>query len=94
LVQEDQRTDFAVLSRCKIHNPYIISGMAALIDSMVAVQKQQSEGIMKGSKADFRLIIRHVFGDGDTVAVHPQISGSQMSEGRLRHVHLFRFTGI
>ena len=60
---------------------------------MIAVQKQAAEGIIKGSKADFKLIIRQVIADGDVVAVHTQISSSKPSEGGLRQVHLFRFRG-
>ena len=78
---------------CKTHNPYVVGGMDALIDAMIAVQKQGSEGILKGSKADFKLVIRQVLADGDLVAVHTQISGAKPSEGGLRQVHLFRFNG-
>ena len=48
---------------------------------------------MKGSKADFKLVIRQVLADGDFVAVHTQIAGSKPKEGGLRQVHLFRFQG-
>jgi predicted SnoaL-like aldol condensation-catalyzing enzyme len=78
---------------CKTHNPYIAGGMNELTDAMIAVQKQGAEGIMKGSKADFKLVIRRVLADGDVVAVHTQISSSKPSEGGLRQVHLFRFMG-
>lgn len=78
---------------CKTHNPYVTGGMDALIDAMIAVQKQGSEGILKGSKADFKLSIRHVLADGDLVAVHTQLSSSKPSEGGLRQIHLFRFGG-
>ena len=80
-------------SECKTHNPYVLGGMEELIDAMIAVQKQGSQGILKGSKADFKLIIRQVLVDGDLVAVHTQISSSKPSEGGLRQVHLFRFRG-
>ena len=43
---------------CKTHNPYVVGGMKELIDAMIAVQKQGSEGILKGSKADFKLTIK------------------------------------
>jgi predicted SnoaL-like aldol condensation-catalyzing enzyme len=59
---------------------------------MIAVQKQGSEGIMKGSKADFKLVVRQVLADGDLVAVHTQLASSNPSEGGLRQVHLFRFS--
>ena len=78
---------------CKTHNPYVLGGMDALTDAMIAVQKQGAEGILKGSKADFKFIIRQVLADGDLVAVHTQISSSKPSEGGLRQVHLFRFNG-
>jgi predicted SnoaL-like aldol condensation-catalyzing enzyme len=78
---------------CKTHNPYTVGGMKELVDAMIAVQKQGSQGIIKGSTADFRLIIRQVLADGDLVAVHTQISGSNPTAGGLRQVHLFRFSG-
>ena len=78
---------------CKTHNPYFAGGMDELTDAMIAVQKQGSEGIMKGLKADFRLTIRQVLADGEMVAVVTQISSSKPSEGGLRQVHLFRFSG-
>jgi predicted SnoaL-like aldol condensation-catalyzing enzyme len=78
---------------CKTHNPYTVGSMDALIDAMVAVQKEGAEGILKGSKADFKLIIRQVLADRDLVAVHTQLSSSKPSEGGLRQVHLFRFSG-
>ncbi len=78
---------------CKTHNPYVLGGMNALIDAMIAVQKQGAEGIVKGSTADFKLIVRNVLADGDLVAVHTQLSSSRPSDGGLRQVHLFRFSG-
>ncbi len=78
---------------CKTHNPYTAGGMDALTDAMIAVQKQAAKGTIKGSTADFKLIIRQVLADGDSVAVHTQISSSKPSEGGLRQVHLFRFSG-
>ena len=78
---------------CKTHNPYISGSMNILIDAMNAVQKQGAEGISKGSKADFKLIIKQALADGDMVAVHTQLSSSKPSEGGLRQVHLFRFSG-
>ncbi|HYC20784.1 MAG TPA: nuclear transport factor 2 family protein [Candidatus Bathyarchaeia archaeon] len=78
---------------CETHNPYIVGGMDALIAAMLAVQKEGAEGILKGSKADFSLVIRHVLADADLVAVHTQLSSSRPSEGGLRQVHLFRFSG-
>ena len=78
---------------CKTHNPYVLGGMDALTDAMIAVQKQGAGGILEGSKADFKFIIRQILADGDLVAVHTQISSSKPSEGGLRQVHLFRFKG-
>ena len=78
---------------CKTHNPYVVGGMNELIDAMIAVQKQGSEGIIEGSKADFKLDIKQVLADGDLVAVHTTISSSKPSGGGLRQVHLFRFSG-
>jgi predicted SnoaL-like aldol condensation-catalyzing enzyme len=78
---------------CKTHNPYHAGSISILIDAMIAVQKQGAEGISKGSKAEFKLIIRQVLADRDMVAVHTQLSSSKPSEGGLRQVHLFRFSG-
>ena len=77
---------------CKTHNPYIPGGMNELTDAMIAVQKQTSEGIIKGSKANFKLVIKKVLAEGDIVAVYTQIASSKPSEGGLRQVHLFRFS--
>ncbi len=76
---------------CKTHNPYTAGGMAALIEAMVAVQQERGEGVIKGSKADFKLIIRQVLAEGDMVAVHTQLVSPRPSDGGLRQVHLFRF---
>ena len=78
---------------CKTHNPYTKGGMEELTDAMIAVQKQAANGIIKGSRADFKLVIRQVLADGDVVAVHTQISSSKPGDGGLRQVHLFRFSG-
>lgn len=78
---------------CKTHNPYVAGGMSELIDAMIAVQKQGSEGIIKGSKADFKLTIKQVVADGDMVAVYTQLASSKPVDGGLRQVHLFRFRG-
>ncbi|MDD1721283.1 MAG: nuclear transport factor 2 family protein [Euryarchaeota archaeon] len=78
---------------CKTHNPYVAGDMDALTDAMIEVQKQGAEGIVKGSTADFKLIVRHVLAEGDLVAVHTQLSSQKPSEGGLRQVHLFRFSG-
>jgi predicted SnoaL-like aldol condensation-catalyzing enzyme len=78
---------------CKTHNPYVVGGMNELIDAMIAVQKQGSEGIIEGSKADFKLSIKHILADGNLVAVHTTVASSNPIEGGLRQVHIFRFTG-
>ena len=78
-------------SDCKTHNPYTVGGIKELIDAMIAVQKQGPQEIIQGSTADFKLIIRQVFAEGDLVAVHTQISSSNPSAGGLRQVHIFRF---
>ncbi len=65
----------------------------ALIDAMIAVQKRGPEGVVKGSAADFTLVVRHVLADGDLVAVHTTLSSANPREGGLRQVHLFRFSG-
>ena len=78
---------------CKTHNPYIVGGMNELIVAMIAVQKQGSEGIIEGSKADFKLSIKNVLADGDLVAVHTTVASTNASEGGLRQVHIFRYRG-
>jgi predicted SnoaL-like aldol condensation-catalyzing enzyme len=74
---------------CKTHNPYVAGGMDALTDAMIAVQKESSDD----TGSDFGLTVRHVLADGDLVAVHTQVASSRPSEGGLRQVHLFRFSG-
>jgi len=76
---------------CKIHNPYVTGGMNELVDAMIAVQKKGAGGIIKGSNADFKLIVRNVLAEGDLVAVHTQLSSPDPRDGGLRQVHLFRF---
>jgi predicted SnoaL-like aldol condensation-catalyzing enzyme len=66
--------------------------MNALIDAMIDVQKQGAEGIVKGSKADFKLIVRDVLAERDLVAVRTQLSSHDPRDGGLRQVHLFRFS--
>jgi len=78
---------------CITHNPYTAGDMDALTDAMIAVQKQGSAGIVKGSSADFKLSIRQVLAEGDFVAVHTTLSGSDPAAGGLRQMHLFRFKG-
>ncbi len=76
---------------CITHNPYTVGDMNALTDAMIAVQKQGSGGIVKGSTADFKLAIKNVLADGDMVAVYTTLASSNPSAGGLRQVHLFRF---
>ena len=78
---------------CKTHNPYVIGGMNELIDAMIEVQKKGADAIIKGSKADFKLAVKHVLAEGDLVAVHTQLSSPDPRDGGLRQVHLFRFSG-
>ncbi len=78
---------------CKTHNPYVSGDINALIDAMIAVQKRGPEGIVKGSAADFNLMIKNVLADNDLVAVYTSLSSSNPSDGGLRQVHLFRFGG-
>jgi uncharacterized protein YndB with AHSA1/START domain/predicted SnoaL-like aldol condensation-catalyzing enzyme len=75
---------------CKTHNPFVPGGMEALTDAMIAVQK---ESALDEVESDFKLKIRHVLAEGDMVAVHTDLSSSKPSEGGLRQVHLFRFSG-
>ncbi len=78
---------------CITHNPYTPGDMEALTDAMIAVQKQGSGGIVKGSTADFALAIKQVLAEGNIVAVHTTLSGSNPNAGGLRQIHLFRFEG-
>jgi predicted SnoaL-like aldol condensation-catalyzing enzyme len=78
---------------CITHNPYTAGNMEALTDAMIAVQKQGSGGIAKGSTADFKLSVRQVLAEGDLVAVHTTLSSSNPEAGGLRQIHLFRFMG-
>jgi predicted SnoaL-like aldol condensation-catalyzing enzyme len=80
-------------TKCKTHNPYTPGGMKELINAMITVQKQGSEGIMKRSKADFKLAIKQVLAEADLVAVHTTLASSNPDGGGLRQVHLFRFSG-
>ncbi|HMK95696.1 MAG TPA: nuclear transport factor 2 family protein [Candidatus Limnocylindrales bacterium] len=78
---------------CVTHNPYVAGGMDALTDAMIAVQKRGSTGIVKGASTDFKLSIRQVLAEGDFVAAHTTLSGSNPAAGGLRQIHLFRFKG-
>jgi predicted SnoaL-like aldol condensation-catalyzing enzyme len=78
---------------CKTHNPYILGGVNELTDAMIKVQEQASEGILKGSKADYKFTINQVLAEGEIVVVYTQIASSNPIEGGLRQVHIFRFRG-
>ena len=73
---------------CVQHNPYVHGGMEALLDSMAAVQKEQSQNFAHPS-----ILLRHVLEQGDIMAVHTQILFARdgPSKGGLRQVHIFRF---
>lgn len=77
---------------CKTHNPYVTGGMNALIDAMIEVQKKGAEGIIKGSRGDFKLVVQNVLAEKDLVAVHTQLASPDPRDGGLRQVHLFRFS--
>ena len=73
---------------CVQHNPYVHGGMDALLDSMAAVQSEQS---LDFSEPNIHL--KHVVEQGNIIAVHTQIlfAKSDPSKGGLRQVHIFRF---
>jgi predicted SnoaL-like aldol condensation-catalyzing enzyme len=75
---------------CVQHNPYVHGGMEALVDAMVAANR---EGRSKYPEAQFA--VKQILVDGDLVAAHTQLlsSKSRPGEGGLRQVHLFRFKG-
>jgi predicted SnoaL-like aldol condensation-catalyzing enzyme len=75
---------------CKTHNPFVAGGVDVLTDAMVAANK---EGSAKYPEAEFS--VKHVLADGDLVAAHTQLlsNKSNLNEGGLRQVHLFRFKG-
>lgn len=72
---------------CVQHNPYVHGGMAALLDSMAAVQKEQ------GGFSDSSIALRHVVEQEDLIVAHTQIlfSKSDPGKGGLRQAHVFRF---
>jgi predicted SnoaL-like aldol condensation-catalyzing enzyme len=75
---------------CVQHNPYVHGGMDALLDSMAAVQREQSSEF-----AEPNITLRHVVEQGEIVMVHTQIlfSKADPSKGGLRQAHIFRFGG-
>jgi len=77
-------------SDCIQHNPYVHGGMEALVDAMMAANR---EGRSKYPEAQF--VVKQIIADGDLVAAHTQLlsSKSRPGEGGLRQVHIFRFKG-
>ena len=73
---------------CKTHNPFVVGGMDALTDAMIAASKNITA---QSSQPEF--VIKHLLADGDLVAAHTQLlnSKSNPGEGGLRQIHLFRF---
>jgi predicted SnoaL-like aldol condensation-catalyzing enzyme len=73
---------------CKTHNPFVVGGMDALTDAMIAASKNITA---QSSQPEF--VIKHLLADGDIVAAHTQLlnSKSNPGEGGLRQIHLFRF---
>jgi len=75
---------------CKTHNPYVVGGMDALTDAMIAASKD-----MRQKSPEAELTIKHAVAEGDLVAVHTELFNqrSNLAKGGLRQVHLFRFEG-
>ena len=75
-------------SDCKTHNPFVVGGMGALTDAMIAASKNITA---QSSQPEF--VIKHLLAVGDLVAAHTQLlnSKSNPGEGGLRQIHLFRF---
>jgi len=73
---------------CKTHNPFVVGGMDALTEAMIAASKNITA---QSSQPEF--VIKHLLADGDLVAVYTQLlnSKSNLGEGGLRQMHLFRF---
>lgn len=74
-------------AECVQHNPYVHGGMAALFDSMAAVQREQKELSQPG------ITIKHMVEQGDILVAHTQIlfAKSNPAQGGLRQAHVFRF---
>jgi predicted SnoaL-like aldol condensation-catalyzing enzyme len=81
--------------QCKHHNPYFPAGMDALTDGMIAAdagaaRMAAAKGIdMNAPGAG--LVIKHVLGDGNLVAVHSALM-AKPGDPRFVQVHLFRFS--
>lgn len=72
-----------IASDGKHHNPYFAAGFPALRDGMIENHLQFP---------NMRLVIKHVTGDGDLVAIHSHVV-LKPGETGIAVVHLFRFQG-
>ena len=74
---------------CIQHNPYVQGGMAALLDTMAAVQQEQGGEFSEPGS----ISLKHLVEQEDIVVVHTEIlfSRSDPSKGGLRQAHVFRF---
>ena len=61
---------------CKTHNPFVVGGMGALTDAMIAASKNITA---QSSQPEF--VIKHLLADGDLVAVHTQLLNSKSNPG-------------
>jgi len=73
---------------CRTHNPYVQGDIAKLTDAMISASNDMSTQM---SQPEF--LIKHIFVDGQFVAVHTQLLNDKLNpgEGGLRQVHIFRF---
>ena len=67
--------------RGKHHSPYFVAGFAALKKAMIDNHNQFSNK---------QLVVKHVLGDGDLVAVHSHVVLTPGDKG-IATLHLFRF---
>ena len=72
---------------CRQHNPYVKGRKSDLLDTVNAVQKDPQK------HSDPYFVVKKVISVVDMVAVHTELlsSKSNLGEGGLRQVHLFRF---
>ncbi len=75
---------------CKTHNPFVVGNMVALADAQIAANKEYGP---KFPEAKFAL--KYLLADCDYVAAYTHLMASQNkpSDGGLRQMHLFRFSG-
>ncbi len=75
---------------CKTHNPFVAGNMDALADAQIAANKEYGP---KFPEAKFAL--KYLLADCDYVAAYTHLMASQNkpSDGGLRQMHLFRFSG-